>query len=300
MRALCSAFAALLVATLAVAQEPAEVPLYSAIGIPPGGTPTIDGNTGDWSWADRTGFEITSDEMFVVKGEATDADDFFAQILYGWDPQTNRLAGICEVHDDVEIVDFGLDICPFFEDSTELIFDPDNLGNGPHGQDGEELDRVTLQVSFGNRKDPAFFPLITSFRGVCSGNCPDHWWATQEFFRRAITRVGEETTYEWDASLFDPWHATDGPDASTPFTLTADFTTGLAQFISDADPGINQGGEEGGQEGQNYWQLAVSTAENFVNDGGIPDLYLTPVPEGATAVEETSWGQIKALSGEDL
>ena len=300
MRALLSASLVALVATLAVAQEPAEVPLYSAIGIPPGGTPAIDGRTGDWGWANRTGFEITSDDMFVIKGEATDADDFFVQMLFGWDGATNKLAGFAEVHDDVEIVDFGSAICPFFEDSMSLTFDPDNMGSGPHGQAKEELDRVTMNVSFGNRQDPAFFPLITSFRGVCSGNCPDFWWAAQGFFKRAITRIGEETTYEWDARLFDPWHATDGPEASTVFTVTPDFTTGITAWVGDADPGINQGGGEGGVEGQNYWQLAMSTAEAFTNDGGIPDVYLTPVPPGATAVEATSWGQIKALSGQGL
>jgi hypothetical protein len=40
-------------------------------------------------------------------------------------------------------------------------------------------------------------------------------------------------------------------------------------------------------------------AEQFMNSGGMPDIFLTPI-DGATAVEATSWGQVKSLINEEL
>ena len=52
----------LLVAGAAFAQEPAEVPLYFAVGIPSNALPTIDGDNSDWAWVDRS-FEVTIEDM---------------------------------------------------------------------------------------------------------------------------------------------------------------------------------------------------------------------------------------------
>ena len=37
-----------------------------------------------------------------------------------------------------------------------------------------------------------------------------------------------------------------------------------------------------------------------MNSGGMPDIFLTPIEDVDTAVEETSWGQVKSLVGEEL
>ena len=64
----------LLIAGAALAQEPAEVPLFFAVGIPGGALPTIDGDGSDWAWVDRS-FEVTIDDMNPLTGGADDADD---------------------------------------------------------------------------------------------------------------------------------------------------------------------------------------------------------------------------------
>jgi len=40
-------------------------------------------------------------------------------------------------------------------------------------------------------------------------------------------------------------------------------------------------------------------AEQFMNTGGMPDIFLVAA-EGVTAVDATSWGQLKALVNEEL
>ena len=46
------AFLLPLVATSSFAQDPVEVPLYFAVGIPDNILPTIDGERDDWAWVD--------------------------------------------------------------------------------------------------------------------------------------------------------------------------------------------------------------------------------------------------------
>ena len=78
-------FALLTISLLAVgtmAEEPAEVPLYFAVGIPAGASMTIDGDNSDWDWVDPS-FEVTIDDMTTLTGEWDDADDFFDSSVDG-------------------------------------------------------------------------------------------------------------------------------------------------------------------------------------------------------------------------
>ena len=74
--------------------------------------------------------------------------------------------------------------------------------------------------------------------------------------------------------------------------------------IDDADEGLNANGNdpisEDCCENGFFWQAQYSMAEQFMNSGGMPDIFLTGIEEVDTAVEESSWGQIKSLVGEEL
>ena len=94
----------MLVAGAAFAQEPAEVPLFFAVGIPGGALPTIDGDNSDWAWVDRS-FEVTIEDMNPLTGGADDADDLFIDLIIGWSDANNRVHAMVHVHDDFLIVD---------------------------------------------------------------------------------------------------------------------------------------------------------------------------------------------------
>ena len=81
----------LLVAGAAFAQEPAEVPLFFAVGIPSNALPTIDGDNSDWAWVDRS-FEVTIDDMNPLTGGADDSDDLFIDLIIGWSDANNRVS----------------------------------------------------------------------------------------------------------------------------------------------------------------------------------------------------------------
>ena len=106
------------------AQEPAEVPLYFAVGVPDNVLPTIDGDHADWGWVDKS-FEITIDDMSPLTGGADDADDLFVDILIGWSQSQNRIMAAIHVHDDDLIVDKN-PTCTFRDDNCEVHFDPED------------------------------------------------------------------------------------------------------------------------------------------------------------------------------
>ena len=100
----------------------------------------------------------------------------------------------------------------------------------------------------------------------------------------------------------DPISISGGPDASTVWTLAAEQTIGMSISVDDADLGLNANCNEPEAEDccENgfFWQAQYSMAEQFMNTGGMPDIFL--VGADATAVEATSWGQLKALVNEEL
>ena len=91
-----------------------------------------------------------------------------------------------------------------------------------------------------------------------------------------------------------------GPDASSRFTLAAEQTIGMSISVDDADLGLNANGNDPMAEDccpdGFYWQGQYSMAEQFMNTGGMPDIFLTPIADAGTAVESSSWAQVKKIS----
>ncbi len=104
MRKVLAFSVGILVAGSAFAQEPTEVPLFFAVGIPAGALPTIDGDHSDWGWVDKS-FEVTIDDMNPLTGGADDADDLFVDLMIGWSDANNRVSAAIHVHDNDLIVD---------------------------------------------------------------------------------------------------------------------------------------------------------------------------------------------------
>jgi len=292
----------LLLAGGAFAQEPAEVPLFFAVGIPQGNQPTIDGDNTDWAWVDRS-FEITIEDMNALTGGADNADDLFIDLIIGWQPSNNTINAMVHVHDDALIVDKNPN-CTFLDDTCEVHFDPDNGGGGPHSapadQDLQPAYQMCLSFSEQFPRVQMYNNGVTEAQGVSN---LDFWWThSGDFVQVSQVNTGSEYFYEFSANLFDPISITGGPDGSTVWVLTAESSIGLSISVDDADPGLNVNGDDcAALDCTNFWQAQYSMAEQFMNTGGMPDVFLTPVAAGgATAVAPSSWGQLKTLVQEDL
>ena len=297
------AFLLPLVATSSFAQDPVEVPLYFAVGIPDNILPTIDGERDDWAWVDPS-FEITSTDMFILTGGVDDADDHFIDILLGWNEGQNRVYGMVHVVDDYLIVDKNPG-CTFRDDNCEIHFDPDNQGGGPYSapndQDLQPAYQICLSMSEqfpGCRCTMERWATSSRMRSISGGRIRG------DFVQNVNANVGNEYFYEFSLLFFDPLSISGGPDASTEWILTPESTIGMGISLDDADEGLNANGndpmaEECCENGF-WWQAYVSMGDQFANTGGIPDVFLTPTEDVDTAVEATSWGQVKGLIGEGL
>jgi hypothetical protein len=278
--------------------EPAEVPLNFAVGIPDANLPTIDGNDADWAWVDKS-FEITIDDMNALTGGADDADDLFVDLLMGWNQSQNRVYAMVHVHDDELIVDVNPS-CTWKDDTVEMHFDPDNGGGGTHTAGGVDLQpawQICLSFSEQFSRVQMYSGGLSAFDGA---DAFDFWWThSGDFIEIAQINDDQEYYYEFSGTLFDPLAIGSGPDGSTPWILAPEQIIGWSISVDDADPGTNVNGEDGSVN-NNYWQAMYSVSEMFMNQGGIADVYLTPVEVGATAVEANSWGQLKKLVNEDL
>jgi hypothetical protein len=301
---LALAMGVLLVAGTVSAQEPAEVPLYFAVGIPAGNQPTIDGDNSDWAWVDRS-FEVTIEDMNALTGGADDADDLFIDLVIGWQPSNNTINAMIHVHDDALIVDKN-PTCTFRDDNCEVHFDPDNGGGGPYSapNDLDLQPAYQMCLSFSEQ-----FPRVQMYNGALSNfgqDALDFWWThSGDFVTAGHVSTGSEYYYEFSANLFDPLSIGGGPDASTDWILTAESTIGMSISVDDADPGINANGDEGSVGSDCcpdgfFWQAQFSMADQFMNSGGMPDIFLTPLDGASTAVEATSWGQLKTMVQSDL
>ena len=236
MRAILTlAMGVLLVAGTVSAQEPAEVPLYFAVGIPAGNQPTVDGDNSDWAWVDRS-FEVTIEDMSALTGGADDADDLFIDLVIGWQPSNNSINAMIHVHDDALIVDKN-PTCTFRDDNCEVHFDPDNGGDGPYSapNDLDLQPAYQMCLSFSEQ-----FPRVQMYNGALANfeqDALDFWWThSGDFVTAGHVNSGAEYFYEFSANLFDPLSISGGPDASTEWVLTAESTVGMSISVDDADP----------------------------------------------------------------
>lgn len=302
-KALALTMGSLLLAGSAMAQEPPEVPLFFAVGVPDANMPTIDGDNSDWAWVDRS-FEVTIEDMNALTGSVDDADDLFIDLILGWNDNSNRIMAMIHVHDNDLIVDKN-PTCTFRDDNCEVHFDPDNQGGGPYSAPADQDLQPAYQMclSFSDQ-----FPRVQMYNGALGNfeqSAFDFWWThSGDFVSANMVNEGEEYFYEFSAELFDPLSISGGPDASTRWNLAAEQTIGMSISVDDADLGINANGVPGEEDlcGDGcpegfFWQAQMSMAEQFMNTGGMPDIFLTG---SATAVESNSWGRIKAIMKEDI
>jgi hypothetical protein len=281
-----------------LAQEPAEVPLYFAVGIPAGNQPTIDADNADWAWVDRS-FEITIDDMNPLIGGADDADDLFIDMIIGWQPSNNTISAMVHVHDDELIVDKNPG-CLFRDDAVEVHFDPDNGGGGPVSAPNEDDLQPAYQMCMTFSQEFSRLQVYEPAVGHFGLDNRDFWWThSGDFVQTEEASEGEEYYYEFSAVLFDPLAVNSGPEASTEWILAPESTIGMSISVDDADSGLNVNGDDGAATNM-FWQGQYSMAEQFMNTGGMPDVFLNPVDDSETAVEATSWGQLKVLVDEEL
>lgn len=284
--------AVLLTATVAMAHNNANGFGYFALEVPSDVTITADGDDGDWSWFDD-GFIVPSDEMFEIITEALPTkDDLDVAVRTAWAPAPdNRLYGYMRVTDDTLNVDETEPENGWREDDLEIITDADHSGGPFEEPAGENGQQYTMHMAVDGGYNTPYGSGTAWLRFQVD---PAKQWSTA-FWEADISVSPSGAThgstnvtvgYEFAAPL---WQVVANDEASSPrHELVAGQTIGLTYQLNEADSEdrthqLSTAGANGA-----HWNADFSSDYTLLAVGEY-----TP-GSGATAVEASSWGHIKA------
>ncbi len=288
----------------AVAHEPPGE-FFLAVQFPDSNVPSIDGDDSDWAAVPLDVYAIQSDKLFSVHGFAgddvprggMDPNSMNIRHLLGWNDASNELYVTTRVFDNKHTIsrqDLGF---YWWDDSIEIEFNPrhDYL---PMPED----ERTHHKYSFafppldGNSGPHLQTAATSSNSGEVMGDLANgsEWYECQYSFEGE--EYGEGTyTYEFRTIAIDSYPrpqdtgANITPDQVITHDLTAGEIIGFSIFVSDVD--------ESAGDADNRVGMWATTPTSCCHSS--QDLLISPAdPDidwgAATAVEEQSWGRIKA------
>jgi len=270
--------------------------VYKAFQFPDHLVPVIDGDLGDWQVVDEGYFITVADLRDLVSEEGAGADlqDFSVRLMVGWNETQNKLFAAAQVKDDLHQVDRPAGSAAlriFQDDAVEIFLDADHSG----GQYADFSDLSPADQLRLNGAEASHF--------VIAGPHPDGdffinfsasaWYSLEEGPYTAAAygiegAVGGPAvmTYEFMAVPFDHLNM-----AADFLSFAHDLRAGqVLGFNAEFDDFDSQAEFLDAKWSLSGGQNAFKFSERFA------DLMLMPLEERfrATAVEERSWGRIKA------
>ena len=263
-----------------------EVPLLYAVGISGDAVPAIDGNLAEWdsypAWNVWTFADNFIDNSF---GTVKDLNSLDFTGKLAWHAGTNMLYWAFDVYDDVHVNESAKGECLYWiQDDLEWYIDADNSGGNYNGHEPEGVARCgpaqQVAMMLGGVGDD-----------ICT--CSASKWSVAPPYTMpagtvTVTATGTQTTYEVAAMLFDFLDET--PEASTIHQLSAGDVIGMSWDIDDQDV-------SGDTKTQTTAWYTTSLKGLFYQADNLNDVEMSPADwtvTGATAVESSSWGAVKA------
>ena len=268
---------------------------FFAAQFPDGAVPSIDGDPSDWDIVPETPYHIRNDRMQGSDASiglrdpgSTDPSDLSMNSVIGWNESANRVYFLVEVFDDIHNVDRD-DVSKFWEDDdVEINLNGDHTGQDEANLEGEPWNNHYYGFVVPPVEGQFFFPAFPGPEWLQPGtDLLDFGWSfTGEQF-------GESTYYYETAMqviLSIPREENPAQADSPILDLEEGEVIHFSIDIGDFD--------EPGQTYDTFWSVSDDRACCSANS----DLFLAavdPLLEEAlanrpTAVEEASWGRIKA------
>ena len=285
--------------SMASAHQPAGK-IYSAPQFPLHAVPFIDGDTSDWEVFDPQlfGQSVEAGDMKeTVRGNDFEPSDFNAQSLWAWNEETNRVYAYAFVNDDVLHNKREDSAFYNFDDDWAFIIDADHSGGDMFNGDWNNLpedERRDLFYTTGQYWQFHVPPLngywIFKYIEATDWETTGRELPFPEFAEAGWSRTGETGgpgTYTYEIKL-TPWEVWnwDGPDQSTIVDLEVGMIIHVGAVSRDYD--LSEGLEE----------MYTFPAQSFVffDASLMADMELLEVDNSLfpTAVEEDTWGRIKA------
>lgn len=290
--------AACLTLGLACAASAHKGPLNNVFQWPAGMEPTMDGDLSEWSVVPED-YVIGSAQHFdIVNGQGSNMNpsDLGSRCIIGWSASTNRLYYMQERFDDYYDRNGG-DGAAGGDDSWEVAVDADHGGESIYITDTEIVDEKERELAQGRWAQTAHyrFPPLAPFGWKWFWMSSSTWhdqkpWADYGFRLDGQLNSGDATAYieimtaAWDDFNFH------GPELSVLHTFKEGDIIGLGWGLIDHDADT---------QGLNYdaWWGYPGDGDQWRTSATIGDWFLAPVDPRVnfqTAVEEQSWGRIKA------
>jgi hypothetical protein len=257
---------------------------FFAPAVPAEYIPTYDGDLSDWAWFPPA--YIFTPDSFIAFGNWTDAEadvpkDDFDVVIYGpaWIPSQNMMTWAVHKVDDIFSTRSDEFYDSYNEDVVQFSVDADHGGEAAVPDGGEDY------------QQSGFSPKLGGMTGCYQGGGLVNW-AYQEpylFFGMSPAIVeGTNGTFdvELQHNIFD-WLDQSGIDASTMHMLEAGQIIGYSMEILDTEEGVEE-----------FPDVEFDWANSAIGGEALADYYLMSEadtrPLIPTAVENTSWGRVKA------
>jgi hypothetical protein len=255
---------------------------FFAPAVPAEYIPTYDGDLSDWAWFPPA--YIFTPDSFIAMGNWNDAEaavpkDDFDVVIYGpaWIPSLNMMTWAVHKVDDIFSTRSETFYESFDEDVVQFSVDADHGGEDPPGG-GEDY------------QQSGFTPKLGGMAG-CYHSEELNWAYTDPYlfygFSPAIIE-GTNGTFdvELQHNIFD-WMDHSGPGASTMHMLAAGQIIGYSMEILDTEEGVVE-----------FPDVEFDWANSANGGTALADFFLMSEEETrpliATAVENVSWGRVKA------
>jgi len=274
--------AALLVLLASSGADAHQGELKFMFQFPAGLEPTLDGDLDDWAFVPEVYYN-RAENMFNQFGAPLDLSDFNSFQIWGYSLATNKVYFAFWVADDA--------LHNTEKWSTTTDWDHTGGQFRSFGDESEEFqERWTgAQAQRYDIYAPTFASggfYTKQYGQAWAGEEPYVMWGGKHTKGEVGNFEPAEMQGEVSITPFDDIHP-DGPDASTEHVFAVNQIVGLEANWGDKDP-------EPGAYDDAYWSLfggigASSQADQF------GDFLTAPLEEGLpTAVETSTWGQVKA------
>ena len=280
--------------SVAVAHEPPGETLF-AVQFPDGNVPMIDGDDSDWAAVTLDVYGIFSKDLFSIHGFAgdnvdrggLDASSMQIRHLIGWNDSANNLYITSRVFDNLHTVNRQDPGKFFWDDAVEYEVSPTNQAVDTQNS-GEEATGFSYKFAFPPREDT-----FEWYRP--NANLP---WMTSgsQWIEIAYGFTGEEygeSTYIYETRIVPIDRMPKSNDAAEGQVEIHDLTEGgiihMTLTVGDVDESAGDADHRVGMWSTNPIQCCWAGQDVLLtpNDPGIDW-------GGATAVKNSTWGQIKA------
>jgi len=275
---------------------------------PAGQEPTLDGDLSEWDIVpeDYYGPFDSHFEYYLGLGQENAESNLSFRVVAGWSAGTNRLYFMMERFDNYWDRN-GVGAVAAGDDSWEIMIDADHGGEQHFAladdfEDADELQRN--QGRFAQNAHCVWPEMPDANRAVgwkWFFNSNSTWhdeapWGDYGFQLDGQANSGEVTArIEMMSAAWDDFHWI-GPDDSQIHTFTEGNTIGLGWVVHDMDSAEedNGGASDGG------WGINPNI-QMWFDCGNCSDFLLAPIDPRVdfsnvpTAVEDDSWGRIKAV-----